>query len=146
MTDNQSKSINPTQGSSSPTGYEVDSFLADLRQRRRSIVDKPLARGRLISIYAAGGLPPLAARRDAGAVKLLWQLRESRAASDCRGRGGYLRLLRYRAAHRGGGPRMLNCTNGLDINFLKKNAVQPLDNVPQFCRQELVGCRVDASR
>ena len=48
MTDNQSKSINPTQGAASPAASEVDSFLADLRQQRRSIVDKPLARGRLI--------------------------------------------------------------------------------------------------
>ena len=48
MTDNQSKSINLTQGGGSPAASEVDSFLADLRQRRRSIVDKPLARGRLI--------------------------------------------------------------------------------------------------
>jgi hypothetical protein len=48
MTDNQSKSINPIQGGGSPATSEVDSFLADLRQRRRSIVDKPLARGRLI--------------------------------------------------------------------------------------------------
>ena len=48
MTDNQSKSINPTQSGGSPAASEVDSFLADLRQRRRSIVDKPLARGRLI--------------------------------------------------------------------------------------------------
>ena len=48
MTDNQSKSINPTQSGGSAAASEVDSFLADLRQRRRSIVDKPLARGRLI--------------------------------------------------------------------------------------------------
>jgi hypothetical protein len=48
MTDNQSKSINPTQSGGIAAGSEVDSFLADLRQRRRSIVDKPLARGRLI--------------------------------------------------------------------------------------------------
>ena len=48
MTDKQSKSINPTQSGGSPTASEVDSFLADLRQRRRSIVDKPVARGRLI--------------------------------------------------------------------------------------------------
>ena len=48
MTDNQSKSINLTQGCGSPAASEVDSLLADLRQRRRSIVDKPLARGRLI--------------------------------------------------------------------------------------------------
>ena len=48
MTDNQSKSINLTQGGASPAASEVDSFLADLRQQRRSIVDKPLARGRLI--------------------------------------------------------------------------------------------------
>jgi hypothetical protein len=48
MTDNQSKSINPIQGGGSPATSEVDSFLADLRQRRRSIVDKPLALGRLI--------------------------------------------------------------------------------------------------
>src|SRR6516165_5814602 len=47
MTDNQSKSINPTQGSSSPTGYEVDSFLADLRRRRNATGDKPPARGHL---------------------------------------------------------------------------------------------------
>jgi len=48
MTDNQSKSINPTQSGGIAAASEVDSFLADLRQRRRSIVDKPLARGRLI--------------------------------------------------------------------------------------------------
>jgi hypothetical protein len=48
MTDNQSKSINLTQSGASPAASEVDSFLADLRQQRRSIVDKPLARGRLI--------------------------------------------------------------------------------------------------
>jgi hypothetical protein len=48
MIDNQSKSIIPTQSGASPAVSEVDSFLADLRQRRRSIVDKPLARGRLI--------------------------------------------------------------------------------------------------
>jgi hypothetical protein len=48
MTDNQSKSINPTQSGGSAAASEVDSFLADLRQRRRSLVDKPLARGRLI--------------------------------------------------------------------------------------------------
>ena len=48
MTDNQSKSINPTQSGGSPAASEVDSFLADLRQRRSSILDKPLARGRLI--------------------------------------------------------------------------------------------------
>jgi hypothetical protein len=48
MTDNQSQPINLTQGAGSPAASEVDSFLADLRQRRRSIVDKPLARGRLI--------------------------------------------------------------------------------------------------
>jgi len=48
MTDNQSKSINPTQGSSSPTGCEVDSFLADLRRRRNATGDKPPARGRLV--------------------------------------------------------------------------------------------------
>ena len=48
MTDNQSKSINPTQSGGITAASEVDSFLADLRQRRRSIVDKPLARGRLI--------------------------------------------------------------------------------------------------
>jgi hypothetical protein len=48
MTDNQSKSINPTQSGGIAAASEVDSFLADLRERRRSIVDKPLARGRLI--------------------------------------------------------------------------------------------------
>ena len=48
MTDNQSKSINPTQSGGIAAAPEVDSFLADLRQRRRSIVDKSLARGRLI--------------------------------------------------------------------------------------------------
>jgi hypothetical protein len=48
MTDNQSKSINPTQSGSVAAASQVDSFLADLRQRRRSIVDKPIARGRLI--------------------------------------------------------------------------------------------------
>ena len=48
MIDNQGKSINPTQSGSSPAVSEVDGFLASLRQRRRSIVDKPLARGRLI--------------------------------------------------------------------------------------------------
>jgi hypothetical protein len=48
MTDNQSKSINPTQSGGIAAASEVDSFLADLRQRRRSIVDKPLARGRLL--------------------------------------------------------------------------------------------------
>ena len=48
MTDNQSKSINPTQSGGIAAASEVDSFLADLRQRRRSIADKPLARGRLI--------------------------------------------------------------------------------------------------
>src|SRR5262245_21681021 len=48
MTDKQSKSINLTQSGGSPGASEVDSFLADLRQRRRSIVDKPLVRGRLI--------------------------------------------------------------------------------------------------
>ena len=48
MTDNQSKSINPTQSGGSAAASEVDSFLADLRQRRHSILDKPLARGRLI--------------------------------------------------------------------------------------------------
>jgi hypothetical protein len=48
MTDNQSKSINPTPSGGSLGTFEVDSFLADLRRRRRSIVDKPLARGRLI--------------------------------------------------------------------------------------------------
>ena len=48
MTDNQSKSINPTQSGGSAAASEVDSFLADLRQRRRSIVDNPVARGRLI--------------------------------------------------------------------------------------------------
>ena len=46
--DNQNKSIIPTQSGGSAAASEVDSFLADLRQRRRSIVDKPLARGRLI--------------------------------------------------------------------------------------------------
>jgi hypothetical protein len=30
---------------------------------------------RAVAVYAAGGLPALAARRDAGAVKLLGQLR-----------------------------------------------------------------------
>src|SRR5215472_3197826 len=48
MTDNQSKSINPTQSGGITAASDVDSFLADLRQRRRSIVDKPVARGRLI--------------------------------------------------------------------------------------------------
>jgi hypothetical protein len=48
MTDNQSKSINPTQSGGMAAASEVDSFLADLRRRRRSIVDKPLAHGRLI--------------------------------------------------------------------------------------------------
>jgi hypothetical protein len=48
MTDNQSKSINPTQSGGIAAASEVDRFLADLRQRRRSIVDKPLARGRPI--------------------------------------------------------------------------------------------------
>src|SRR5262245_30101041 len=48
VTDNQSKSIKPTQCGGSPAASEVDSFLADLRQRRRSIVDKLVARGRLI--------------------------------------------------------------------------------------------------
>src|SRR5262245_3888168 len=48
MTDNQGKSINPTQSGGIAVASEVDSFLADLRQRRRSIVDKPLGRGRLI--------------------------------------------------------------------------------------------------
>jgi hypothetical protein len=48
MTDNQSKSINPTQSGGIAADSEVDGFLTDLRQRRRSIVDKPLACGRLI--------------------------------------------------------------------------------------------------
>src|SRR5262245_53435644 len=48
VTDNQSKSIKPTQCGGSPAASDVDSFLADLRQRRRSIVGKPVARGRLI--------------------------------------------------------------------------------------------------
>jgi len=48
MTNNKSKSINPTQGGSSPTVSDVDSFLADLRRRRHPTVDRPPARGRLV--------------------------------------------------------------------------------------------------
>src|SRR5215475_14078098 len=58
MTDKQSKSLNPAQSGGSPAASDVDSFLADLRQRRRSIVDKPVARGRLIF-----GLDATASRR-----------------------------------------------------------------------------------
>jgi hypothetical protein len=48
MTDNQSKSVNPTQSSGSLATSEVDTFLAELRQRRQTIVNKPFAHGRLI--------------------------------------------------------------------------------------------------
>jgi hypothetical protein len=48
MTDNQSKSVNPTRSDGSLAISEVDTFLAELRQRRQTIVDKPFARGRLI--------------------------------------------------------------------------------------------------
>src|SRR5262245_47035486 len=48
MTDNQSKSINPTQSGNSPAASEVDSFLTDLRRRRHATVDRLPARGRLV--------------------------------------------------------------------------------------------------
>ena len=48
MTDNQSKSVNPTRSKGSPATAEVDTFLAELRQRRQTLVDKPFVRGRLI--------------------------------------------------------------------------------------------------
>ena len=52
MTDSQGKSINSTRGGNSPVTSEVDSFLADLRQRRRSVHElschNSFARGRLI--------------------------------------------------------------------------------------------------
>jgi hypothetical protein len=48
MTDNQSKSVNLTPNKGSLATSEVDTFLAELRQRRRTIVHKPFARGRLI--------------------------------------------------------------------------------------------------
>jgi hypothetical protein len=48
MTNNQSKSVNPTQSSGSLATSEVDTFLAKLRQRRQTTVDKPFTRGRLI--------------------------------------------------------------------------------------------------
>jgi hypothetical protein len=48
MSDKQSKSLNRTQSGGLSAVSEIDSFLAGLRQRRRSTVDKPLAGGRLI--------------------------------------------------------------------------------------------------
>ena len=48
MADNQSKSVNPARSNGSPATTEVDTFLAELRQRRQTIVDKPFVRGRLI--------------------------------------------------------------------------------------------------
>jgi hypothetical protein len=48
MTDNPSKSVNPNRSNGSLATSEVDTFLAELRQRRHTIVDKPFARGRLI--------------------------------------------------------------------------------------------------
>src|SRR5262247_492841 len=57
MTDNQSKSINPAQTGGIAVASELDRFLADLRQRRRSIVHKPLARGRLIFGLDAIAIP-----------------------------------------------------------------------------------------
>jgi hypothetical protein len=48
VTDTQSKSVNPVRSNGSLATSEVDTFLAELRQRRQTIVDKPFARGRLI--------------------------------------------------------------------------------------------------